>query len=121
MSWCYNNKYPIVKIVGDQILDISFINAKTSEIQNLINTSAPPQAFIISPIIDKLNEVRSNFPNHQVTTYTYYPGYGRVTSITDPRGNTTYYNYDFGNFGRLLNVKDNDGNILSENEYHYKN
>jgi hypothetical protein len=31
----------------------------------------------------------------------------------------SYYLYD--NFNRLLYVKDHDGNILSANEYHYKN
>ncbi len=53
-----------------------------------------------------------------LTTYTYDPLIG-VTSITDPRGETIYYHYD--NFNRLEYVKDAQGKILSENEYHYKN
>ena len=53
-----------------------------------------------------------------ITTYTYIPLIG-VSTITDPKGNTMTYTYD--SFGRLQNVKDKDGNILSENEYHYKN
>jgi YD repeat-containing protein len=52
-----------------------------------------------------------------ITTYTYKPLVG-VTSSTDPRGYTITYNYD--TFGRLINVKDADGNLMSENEYHYR-
>jgi YD repeat-containing protein len=42
-----------------------------------------------------------------------------VTSSTDPRGQTVYYEYDA--FNRLEKVKDQDGRILTKNEYHYKN
>ena len=51
-----------------------------------------------------------------VSTYTYDPLIG-VTSMTDPRGQTIYYEYD--EFNRLKHVKDQDGNILSKNDYHY--
>jgi YD repeat-containing protein len=66
----------------------------------------------------KLQKLRDDFPNAQVTTYTYDPLIG-VTSITDPKGYTIYYEYD--EFNRLKQVKDADGNILSNNQYNYKN
>jgi hypothetical protein len=66
---------------------------------------------------DKLAIVRAAFPNSMVTTYTYDPLIG-VTSITDPREETIYYHYD--SFNRLEFVKDSDGNVLTENKYHYK-
>jgi YD repeat-containing protein len=53
-----------------------------------------------------------------ITTYTHDPLIG-VTSMTDPREDTVYYRYDA--FNRLIEVKDRDGNILSENTYNYKN
>ena len=53
-----------------------------------------------------------------ITTYTYIPLVG-VSTITDPKGNKTTYKYDA--LGRLVQVKDRDNNILTENEYHYKN
>lgn len=55
--------------------------------------------------------------NAQMTTYTYKPLVG-ITSQTDPNAQTIYYNYDA--FGRLQSVKDNDGNIVQQYEYHYQ-
>lgn len=73
-------------------------------------------------IADDLSQSQENdlraMSNVLVTTYTYEPSVG-VTSITDPRKNTITYEYDTMN--RLISVKDRDGNILSENQYHYKN
>ena len=53
-----------------------------------------------------------------VTTYTYAPGVG-LTSTTDTKGYTSYYEYDASN--RLQFVKDAEGNILSSTNYNYKN
>ncbi|QMU63853.1 MAG: hypothetical protein GKR88_05810 [Flavobacteriaceae bacterium] len=59
-----------------------------------------------------------NLVNAQITTYTYDPLIG-ITSMTDARGETLYYTY--GTFNRLEYIKDTQGNILSKNQYHYKN
>ncbi|WP_166921323.1 hypothetical protein [Flavobacterium poyangense] len=61
---------------------------------------------------------RANLPNAMITTYTYKPLVG-VSTVTDPKGFTTFYEYD--DFNRLKVVKDNLGNIVSENQYQYKN
>jgi YD repeat-containing protein len=53
----------------------------------------------------------------QMTTYTYAPLIG-MTSSTDAKGQTTYYEYD--SFQRLLNIKDQNGKVLKHYEYHYK-
>lgn len=62
------------------------------------------------------NQLRSQLTNAMITTYTYDPLIG-VTSMTDPRGYTVYYEYD--DLHRLVRVKDEGGNIMRENEYHY--
>jgi hypothetical protein len=120
--WGYNQTQPIAKIEGYTATDLANTNS-------LINTAvmasnSDNDRCLDSEICDEkelrntLNTLRNSLPNAQVTTFTYDPLIG-VTSITDPRGETIYYSYDF--FNRLQFVKDKDGNILSKNEYNYKN
>ena len=66
---------------------------------------------------EALDGLRDTLPNALVTTYTYDPLIG-VTSMTDPRGSSVYYDYD--GFNRLKHVKDQDGNILSKSDYKYR-
>ncbi|MNK33903.1 hypothetical protein D3C87_524000 [compost metagenome] len=53
----------------------------------------------------------------QMTTYTYKPLVG-ITTKTDSRGLTEYYEYD--SLGRLSLIKDFNGHILKDFLYHYK-
>lgn len=53
----------------------------------------------------------------QMTTYTNEPLVGKTSEI-NPSGQTTIYEYD--DFGRLYQVKDDDGNILKQHTYHFK-
>lgn len=53
----------------------------------------------------------------EMTTYTYEPLIG-ITSSIDPKGETTYYEYD--SFQRLMNVRDKDQNIIKHIDYHYQ-
>ena len=122
--WGYNQTQPIVKIenatYGEVELAATRIANTTynsiSKIQNLSNldTDLASETYLKTA----LNDLRDSLPNAQVTTYTYDPLIG-VTSVTDPRGETVYYHYD--NFNRLEFVKDAQGNILSKNQYNYKN
>jgi len=64
------------------------------------------------------DDIRVYPKDAQMTTYTYEPLVG-MTSSTDAKGQTTYYEYDI--FQRLTNVKDQDGNILKHTDYHYQN
>jgi hypothetical protein len=53
----------------------------------------------------------------QLSMFTYDPVAG-LTSGIDPKGETSYYEYD--NYQRLMNVKDKDGNIVKHTDYHYQ-
>ncbi|MEO7215177.1 SpvB/TcaC N-terminal domain-containing protein [Mucilaginibacter sp.] len=63
------------------------------------------------------DDIRIYPSDAQLSTYTYEPLIG-MTTATDPKGLTTYYEYD--SFLRLINVKDQNGNIVKHTDYHYK-
>ncbi|MCB2379964.1 RHS repeat protein [Hymenobacter sp. BT635] len=64
----------------------------------------------------RLDEVRLHPVGAQLTTYTHAPLIG-ITSQTDAAGRTTSYEYDA--LGRLQRARDEAGNILTQQEYHY--
>jgi len=63
-----------------------------------------------------IDELRLHPKGVQMTTYTHNPIIG-ITSKTDPNLRVTYYEYD--EIGRLQRVRDEEGNIVTENEYRY--
>lgn len=128
--WGYNQTQPIAKIeraklsvVNSAIANISDSRFNTLEkIQAISNNDADNsigESDTGEGLLRKaLNKLREALPNAQVTTYTYNPLIG-VTSITDPRGESMYYEYD--NFNRLAFIKNAQGNIIKEHKYNYKN
>jgi len=116
--WGYNEEYPIAKIENATYSDIP-----TSIYNSIVSKSDLDDSVsdenILRTELDKLRNptYSPNLVNAMITTYTFDPLIG-VTSVTDPKGYTMYYEYDDAN--RLKQVKDADGNILSKNEYHYK-
>jgi hypothetical protein len=66
---------------------------------------------------ERLDDVCFYPATAQMKTFTYGPMVG-MTSMTDEKGETTYYEYD--SFQRLKNVRDKDQNLLKSYDYHYK-
>jgi len=102
--WGYGKSYPIAKI-------------ENTNYQTVIATLGVSD--INETNIDAIDNLRNNpsFSEATITTYRYKPLIG-ITSITDPRGYKTTYQYD--SFGRLKRIRDADGNIISETDYHYR-
>ena len=109
--WGYNNTYPIAKITNAthanvmSVLDASVLsnNPSKDEVQAYLAPLATNNAT----------------KNAQVTFFTYKPAVGMKT-MTDPRGVTTYYEYD--NFNRLKQtyiIENGEKKILQKNDYHY--
>ena len=108
--WDYYGKYPLVKMEGSDAHNwpsSTYINAVVNASQDYNNDTGLKTA---------MDQLRSH-SNVHVTTYTYENLVG-VKSITSPQGITTTYHYD--DLNRLLEVRDHQGNILSKNEYNYK-
>lgn len=126
--WGYNGQHPIAKIENGLVNNLS---SQISGLRNLSNLDKDNSRDKLNPdgTIDyqgsegnlraSLNALRTHLSLAQarITTYTYDPLIG-LTSITDPLGRTRYFIYD--DFNRLSSVKDEKGNILSENFYNYK-
>ena len=104
----YNQTQPIAKIENASYADVQ---SQVANLQTISNTGTEANLLIA------LNTLRNSLPNGMVTTYTYKPLVG-VSTITDAKGDKIMYNYD--SFGRLQNVTDKNGNILTENQYNYK-
>jgi hypothetical protein len=110
--WGYNKTLPVAKIENSTYNDIP--SSLIADIQNYSNAGDQANLLIA------LNNLRNlaALANSMVTTYTHYPLIGE-RSITDPKGQTIFYEYD--EFNRLKQVKDHLGNILTEKEYRFKN
>ncbi|WP_143569692.1 RHS repeat protein [Tenacibaculum agarivorans] len=119
--WGYDQTQPVAKIEGAKVSDIpdTYINPiqAASNIDNDRTQGYVGKEGNLRKQLNKLHQLTA-LKNAQITFFTYDPLIG-VTSITDPRGEVVYYEYD--EFNRLKFVKNAEGQILKENVYHYKN
>lgn len=107
--WGYNKTLIVAKIENAQYSQI-----QTSLIQAVQNASDTGTE---NDLLIALDNLRNSLPNAMMTTYTHKPLIG-VSSITDTKNDKITYHYDANN--RLEHIKDKEGNILNEYEYHYK-
>jgi YD repeat-containing protein len=112
--WSYNQQYPVAEIKNADYQQVK--DALSETVINRIASAATPAPSDLT----QLNNLRSNsnLQKAEITTYTYKLLVG-MTSVTDPRGVKTTYEYDA--FGRLQTVKDHNGSKLEGYDYHYKN
>ena len=113
--WSYDSSYVVAQItnITDQEL-LALIPAPYSSFDDFAGET------VHSSIQNTLATIRANLtdPSHLMTTYLYESPFGLSKTI-DPNGRETSYVYD--EFGRLVQVMDHDGNVLSETEYNYSN
>jgi YD repeat-containing protein len=109
----------------DGLLPIAKIeNADYATVESCLGGANAVQAFrdIVSPtdiqVENFLSPLRisSGLTEAFITTYTYKPLTG-ITSMTDAKGMTTYYEYD--GFGRLKNILDRNRDIVKSFAYNY--
>ncbi len=116
--WGYNEEYPIAKIENATYSQVQSYVADLQTKSNADNDNCKAVTCKEQILRETLQDLRDALPNAMTSTYTYDPLIG-VTSMTDPKGYTIYYQYD--DFNRLEFIKDADGNLISENKYNYKN
>lgn len=107
--WSYNYQYPVAEIK----------NATYDEVKQALGSVSPESISSLSqPNMTVINSLRDKLPNALITTYTYKPLAG-IETITDPRGVVTTHEYD--EFGQLKFIKDNNGHLIEEYKYNYRN
>lgn len=105
--WGYNQQLPVAKVE----------NATRTQIESALGVGSDYHTGAGGLSSAQENDLRG-LSSVMVTTYTYDPLIG-VTSITGPRGHTTYYEYDANN--RLEFIKDAGEYLMQEFKYNYKN
>ena len=106
---------------GRSLLLAEVQNATYNDLVRVLGQSVVDQLAGLTPGTDAvvraaLQPLRTQLPGARVLTYTHRPLVG-VTSQTDPAGRTVTYEYD--EFNRLLRTRDEQGRILSQQQYHY--
>lgn len=124
--WGYNKAYPVAKVISGNPHSIPA--ARRDSVNNIAFRNSDIKAQIDLDIKDLTTALKMYVGdnNYQVTLYTYKPLVG-MTSETNANGNTSsgasgltnYYTYD--SFGRLSEVRDDEGKLLKKNSYNYAN
>ena len=115
--WGYGKTLPIAKIENVPYLQISPFTGNLQNLSNADNDNCLTNTCKEQILRESLNALRAPFSQAMITTYTYNPLQG-ITSITDPKGISTYYEYD--SFNRLKFVKNKDLYVLEKYCYNYK-
>lgn len=118
--WGYNKRYPVAKMENFETSQITpaiqtaidaVVNASNADHDRTMGTAG--QEGMLRAALATLRDL---LPNSMVAAFTYDPLVG-VTSTTDPKGNTNYYDYD--SYYKLKGVKDSGGNYLVDYKYNY--
>lgn len=110
--WSYRGQYPIAEIV----------NATLSEVESKIGKSKIKELqSTYTPDMSTVNNLRNLLPKTSITTMTYAPFVG-MTSYTDEKGYTLYYEYDdFGQIKEIYESANGVKKILKHFDYQFKN
>lgn len=128
-TWAFDSDLPVIKVLNPETgfstaLTHAYSNAGTgsgyTSLQNLLDAvNMVAESTSQKSIWDDFNRLlrdHANSSSSQIFTYT-YDDERRLSSVTDPAGQTQYFVYDA--FGRLEKVKDLNHHLISEYMYNY--
>lgn len=114
--WSYSGQYLVAEIKNESFTNVEYAIKAMFSIADINTFSA-----LTIPNETKLQDgsLQNALPNAQVTTYTYKPLVG-MTSQTDARGITAYYEYDtFNRLKETYIIENGEKKILQKYDYHY--
>jgi len=111
--WSYQNQYPVAKIENADYNTVVALVGGNAALNTFANTN--PSDTELKTFLAPLYSA-AEMKNSLVTTYFYKPFFGLMAS-KDSKGMTTSYDYD--GYQRLINVKDQNGNIIKNYKYNY--
>lgn len=114
--WSYYQQYPIAEIRNVSYTDVCDALGGEAFVTTLANKSVPSSADY-----ESIRSIYVAHPEAQITTAKYLPLVG-ITQKTDPKGLTTYYEYD--TLGRLIQSYILPGGrkqVIEQYDYHYTN
>jgi len=127
--WGYNKSYPVIMAenvshsdldakVGQTLVEMGYSGGVSSLDSFLANIGSLLTSTQRNNWKNFNQSLRSKFPaGTNISTYTYLQLVG-LTSETDANSISVYYNYD--NFDRLKDIRDDNYHILETYDYHYK-
>lgn len=129
ITYTYNSSKKIIQSTDKSNLQTVFLwgynsqnlvaiikNASYSQVTSALGVDPETLSASPSPDMTKIDVLRRLLPNAQVTTYTYTPLIG-ITSVTDPKGVKTTYEYD--TYGRLKTTYDNSMQLIQTTNYNF--
>ncbi|MBP1615130.1 MAG: hypothetical protein H6Q13_2578 [Bacteroidetes bacterium] len=114
--WSYYQQYPIAEIRNVSYTDVCNALGDEAFVTTLANKSVPSSADY-----ESIRSICEAHPEAQITTAKYLPLVG-ITQKTDPKGLTTYYEYDA--LGRLIQsyiLPEGRKQVIEQYDYHYTN
>jgi len=119
-AWVQSPTAPVLTLTAGQVLSAWQATATApggwTQFRARLRFTAMGRVSLDAPTAKLLDELRLSPVGAQPTTYTHDPLVG-MTSQTDPVGRTTTYKYD--TLGRLIRTRDEQGRILSQQQYNY--
>jgi len=113
LLWGYDGRYMVARLDHIDYNALQTYLSNNPSVQQTLDNPATAAALLTA-----IQQLRTAFPDALISGYTYLPGIG-ISSISDANNQVSTYEYD--NLGRLLRIKDANGNLIKTYDYQYQN